>query len=236
MTRTHILVVDDEADILELVQYHLVQWGYDVTCACSGEEALTQVAAGCPDLVVLDLMLPGIDGLGVCQAIKRNKQTTHIPVIMLTVRDEEVDVVTALELGADDYLTKPFSPRVLMARIKAVLRRHQEPPEHEDTALNYGPMVISPVRHTVLLHGRPVPLTATEFRILCLLAGRPGWVFSRQQILETTSGYEVSATERSVDVHIASLRRKLGYYGDTIKTIRGVRYRFSEALEHEQPV
>jgi two-component system alkaline phosphatase synthesis response regulator PhoP len=236
MTRTHILVVDDEADILELVQYHLVQRGYDVTCACSGEEALTQVTASCPDLVVLDLMLPGIDGLGVCQAIKRNKQTTHIPVIMLTVRDEEVDVVTALELGADDYLTKPFSPRVLLARIKSVLRRHQEPREHEDTALNYGRMVISPVRHTVLLHGRPVPLTATEFRILCLLAGRPGWVFSRQQILETTSGYEVSATERSVDVHIASLRRKLGYYGDTIETIRGVGYRFSEALEHEQPV
>jgi two-component system phosphate regulon response regulator PhoB len=155
---------------------------------------------------------------------------------MLTVRDEEADVVTALELGADDYLTKPFSPRVLLARIKAVLRRHQELPHHEDTALNYGPMVISPVRHTVLLHGRPVPLTATEFRILCLLARRPGWVFSRQQILETTPGYEVSATERSVDVHIASLRRKLGPYGETIETIRGVGYRFSDALEPVQPV
>jgi two-component system phosphate regulon response regulator PhoB len=124
----------------------------------------------------------------------------------------------------------------LLARIKAVLRRLQETPEHEDTALHYGRMVISPVRHTVWVHGRPVPLTATEFRILCLLARRPGWVFSRQQILETTPGYEVSATERSVDVHIASLRRKLGHYGETIETIRGVGYRFSEASWQERSV
>ncbi len=147
---------------------------------------------------------------------------------MLTARGEEVDVVTGLELGADDYLTKPFSPRVLLARIKAVLRRQQGQPSEDATILHRGDFVIHPGRHAVLLDGSAISLTSTEFRILHLLARRPGWVFSRQQILEAVSGHDANATDRAVDVHIVSLRRKLGAHGDTIETIRGVGYRFKE--------
>jgi len=223
-----ILVVDDEPDILELVQYNLTREHYDVVCVESGEEALTQVSATPPDLIILDLMLPGVDGLEVCRTLKRHPHTALIPVVMLTARGEEADIVVGLELGADDYLTKPFSPRVLLARIRAVLRRQHSEPVAADAVLTHGALVLHPGRHEVLVQGQPVVLTLMEFRMLHALAQRPGWVFTRNQLIAAAQGDDVSVTERSVDVHIVSLRRKLGASGDAIETIRGVGYRLQE--------
>jgi two-component system alkaline phosphatase synthesis response regulator PhoP len=228
MARERILVVDDEPDILELVQYNLQQDNYDVVGVMSGEEALARVQTAPPDLVVLDLMLPGMDGLEVCKQLKQEPRTAAIPLIMLTARGEEADVVAGLELGADDYLTKPFSPRVLLARIKAVLRRRHSVPAPADAVITHHEIVIHPGRHEVLVQSTPVQLTPTEFRILHLLARRPGWVFTRNQIIEAAQGDEASVTVRTVDVHIVALRRKLGTCGDVIETIRGVGYRFQE--------
>jgi two-component system phosphate regulon response regulator PhoB len=228
MTRAHILVVDDEPDILELVQYNLSKANYEVTCVDSGEAALSLVQGLLPDLVLLDLMLPGMDGLEFCQRLKRNPRTATIPLLMLTARGEEADVVAGLELGADDYVAKPFSPRVLLARIKALLRRRQSEPAPTSTVIIQRDLVIHPGRHEVLAQGQPVQLTPTEFRILHLLARRPGWVFTRNQILEAAQGDESSVTARAVDVHIVALRRKLGGCGEAIETIRGVGYRLQE--------
>ena len=228
MARTRILVVDDEPDILELVQYNLSKAQYDVVGVESGEEALAQMRTTPPDLIVLDLMLPGVDGLEVCRALKRDTRTVAIPIVILTARGEEADIVVGLELGADDYLTKPFSPRVLLARIRAVLRRHHTEPVAADAVITHHELVLHPGRHEVLVEGQPVPLTLTEFRVLHLLAQRPGWVFTRNQIIAAAQGIDVSVTERAVDVHIVSLRRKLGPVGETIETIRGVGYRLQE--------
>ena len=228
MARTRLLVVDDEPDILELVQYNLRKAQYDVVCVASGEEALVQVRSAPPDLIVLDLMLPGVDGLEVCKALKRDTCTAAIPIVILTARGEDADVVAGLELGADDYLTKPFSSRVLLARIRAVLRRHHAEPVAEDAVITHHGLVLHPGRHEVLVEGQPVPLTLTEFRVLHLLARHPGWVFTRNQIIAAAQGADVSVTERSVDVHIVSLRRKLGILGEEIETIRGVGYRLQE--------
>ena len=223
-----ILVVDDEPDILELVQYNLAREHYDVVCVESGEEALAQVYATPPDLIVLDLMLPGVSGLEVCRTLKRHPRTAAIPVVILTARGEEADIVAGLELGADDYLTKPFSPRVLLARIRAVLRRQHTEPVAADAVITHGALVLHPGRHEILVQGQPVLLTPMEFRMLHMLARRPGWVFTRNQLLTASQGEDVSVTERSVDVHIVSLRRKLGACGDAIETIRGVGYRLQE--------
>ena len=228
MARTRLLVVDDEPDILELVQYNLRKAQYDVVCVASGEEALAQVRSAPPDLIVLDLMLPGVDGLEVCKALKRDTRTAAIPIVILTARGEDADIVAGLELGADDYLTKPFSSRVLLARIRAVLRRHHAEPVAEDAVITHHGLVLHPGRHEVLVEGQPVPLTLTEFRVLHLLARHPGWVFTRNQIITAAQGVDVSVTERSVDVHIVSLRRKLGILGEEIETIRGVGYRLQE--------
>jgi two-component system alkaline phosphatase synthesis response regulator PhoP len=228
MARTRILVVDDEPDILELVQYNLSKAQYEVVGVESGEEALVQVRTTPPDLIVLDLMLPGVDGLEVCRALKRDTRTAAIPIVILTARGEEADIVAGLELGADDYLTKPFSPRILLARIRAVLRRHHTEPVAEDAVITHHELVLHPGRHEVLVEGQPVPLTLTEFRVLHLLARHPGWVFTRNQIIAATQGADVSVTERAVDVHIVSLRRKLGAIGEAIETIRGVGYRLQE--------
>jgi two-component system phosphate regulon response regulator PhoB len=228
MARARVLVIDDEADLLELVQYNLEQHGYEVTCALSGEEALTQLRSCPPDVVILDLMLPGVDGLEICKALKHDPRTATIPILMLSARSEEADIVAGLELGADDYLTKPFSPRVLLARLKAVLRRHTSAPTADDATIVRGDIVIHPGRHEVLVRGESVPLTPTEFRVLHLLARRPGWVFTRNQIIDAAQGEETSVTERSVDVHIVSLRRKLGLSEVVIETIRGIGYRFRD--------
>lgn len=228
MPRESILVVDDEADILHLVEYNLAKDGYRVTCADSGEAALKTAKAQMPDLIILDLMLPGLDGLEVCKRLRADSKTQHIPIIMLTAKGEEADVVTGLELGADDYITKPFSPRVLAARVKTVLRRETARAEDGQGVLKIHDLFIHPGRHEVLARGQRVDLTHTEFRILHLLARRPGWVFTRYQIINGVQGENVAVTDRSVDVHIVSLRRKLGDCGDCIETIRGVGYRFRE--------
>ncbi|RLB08056.1 MAG: DNA-binding response regulator [Deltaproteobacteria bacterium] len=228
MSGERILVVDDEEDILELVRYNLAREGYQVISVTSGEEALKEARAGLPDLIILDLMLPGVDGLDVCRQLKNDTQTTHIPIVMLTAKGEETDIVIGLELGADDYVTKPFSPKVLLARVKAVLRRRKSEPVGERDVIKIGDLMIHPGRHEVLVKGKPIKLTFTEFRILHFMAQRPGWVFTRYQIVDVARGEDAAVTDRSVDFHIASLRRKLGPCSDYIETVWGVGYRFKE--------
>jgi two-component system alkaline phosphatase synthesis response regulator PhoP len=228
MANENILVVEDEEDILELVRYNLNKEGYRVTGVLSGEEGLKAARAHPPDLIVLDLMLPGMDGLTVCRELKQDARTRDLPVIILTAKGEEADIVAGLELGADDYVTKPFSPRVLLARLRAILRRRRAGPAGESDVLEIHQMVIHPGRHEVLVQGRPVDLTATEFRLLAFLARRPGWVFTRSQIVQGVQGEDYAVTERAVDVQIVGLRKKLGAAGQYIETVRGVGYRLKE--------
>ncbi len=229
MATERILVVDDEEDLLELVRYNLSKEGYRVRCAASGETAIQEAKSLLPDLILLDLMLPAVDGLAVCKLLKSNPETQHIPIMMVTAKTAEADVVSGLELGADDYITKPFSPRVLLARIRAVLRRKQKPLDEADpSAIRIHELVIHPGRHEVLLRGKPVELTFTEFRLLQFLARKPGWAFSRTQIVDAVKGEDYPVTERSVDVQVAGLRKKLGDLGGYIETVRGVGYRFKE--------
>ena len=228
MSGEKILVVDDEENIRELVRYNLAREGYQVTTVGSGEEALKQAGSKPPDLIVLDLMLPGMDGFAVCRQLKNDVRTAHIPIVMLTVKGEESDIVVGLELGADDYITKPFSPKVLLARIKAVLRRREKEPVGESDVMTIGDLTIHPGRHEILVQGKPVKLTATEFRILHLMARKPGWVFTRYQIVDAARGDNIAVTARSVDFHITSLRRKLGPCSEYIETVWGVGYRFKE--------
>jgi DNA-binding response OmpR family regulator len=227
MAREKILVVDDEEDILELVRYNLSKERYRVSSALSGEIALQKAREERPDLILLDLMLPGLDGLTVCRELKRDPLTSSTPIVMLTAKGEEADIVVGLELGADDYIVKPFSPRVLQARIKAVLRR-REHDDAEDASINVHDLSIYPARHEVLLEGVPITLTTTEFRILHFLARRPGWVFSRDKIINAVKGEDYAVTDRSVDVQIVGLRKKLGQAGECIQTVRGVGYKFKE--------
>jgi two-component system, OmpR family, alkaline phosphatase synthesis response regulator PhoP len=228
MPHEKILVVEDEEEIRELVGYNLGKQGYQPLLAETGEEGLRLVRSEKPDLIVLDLMLPGVDGLEVCRTLKRDPATEAIPLVMLTAKGEESDIVTGLEMGADDYLTKPFSPRVLIARIRAVLRRKSEEPLDEEEELRIHDLAIHPGRHEVLVDGAAVPLTATEFRVLHVLAQRPGWVFTRYQIANAVHGGDYIVTDRSIDVQIVGLRKKLGAAAAYVETIRGVGYRFKE--------
>ena len=228
MAKETILVVDDEEDILELVRHHLKREGYAVQCADSGEKALTAARSGPVELIVLDLMLPGIDGLEVTRQLKNAPQTKHIPILMLTAKGEESDVVTGLELGADDYVTKPFSPRILIARTRAIMRRGSRETIDETAVIRVHDIEIHPGRRTVTLQGEPVTLTYTEFQVLSILARRPGWVFTRSQIVDMVRGDDYPVTDRSVDVQIVGLRKKLGRFGDTIETVRGVGYRLKD--------
>jgi two-component system phosphate regulon response regulator PhoB len=228
MAKEKILVVDDEEDILELLKYNLLREGYNVSCAASGEEALRLAQSEIPDLLVLDLMLPGIDGLEVTKILKNDSRTRDIPIVMLTAKGEEADIVAGLELGADDYITKPFSPRVLVARVRAVLRRKVKEYKEETPVLRIHDIVINPGRHEVLVNDKPVQLTLTEFGILNYLARRPGWVFTRSQIMDGVKGEDYFVTDRSVDVQIVGLRKKLCNAGNYIETVRGVGYRFRE--------
>ncbi|HPO14605.1 MAG TPA: response regulator [Candidatus Hydrogenedentes bacterium] len=228
MAKISVLVVEDEEDILELVAYNLTKEGYQVTKTMSGEEALRVVHANPPGLIILDLMLPEIDGLEVCRRLKRDSRTHHIPIVMLTAKGEESDIVAGLELGAEDYITKPFSPRVLLARIRAVLRRQETGEANAEKSITLGKLTIHPGRREVLLNGILLDLTYTEFGVLHLLARRPGWVFTRYQIVDAIRGEHYAVTERAVDVQIAGLRKKLGPAGDCIKTVRGVGYKYQE--------
>jgi len=228
MNKEYILAVDDEEDILELVRFTLAREGYKVVCAASGEKALEITRKEFPDLIVLDLMLPGVDGLEVTRVLKNDPRTRAVPIVMLTARGEESDIVTGLELGADDYIAKPFSPKVLSARVKAVLRRKSREPLKDPAVLRIHNLIIHPGRHEVLVSGEPVELTYTEFSILNFLARRPGWVFTRSQIVDAVRGESYPVTDRSVDVQIVGLRKNLGPAGKYIETVRGVGYRFKE--------
>lgn len=234
MARNSILVVEDDEDILELVRFNLDKEGYDVRGVTSGEKALDAVRAKAPDLMVLDLMLPGMDGLEVCRRLKSEPSTKDIPIVILSAKGEEADIVSGLELGADDYVTKPFSPRVLIARIRAVLRRRAAEVPSETDTIRVHDLTIHPGRHEVLVGDAPVRLTFTEFRILHILARRPGWVYTRYQIVDSVHGEHYPVTERSVDVQIVGLRKKLGSAGSYIETVRGVGYRFRDEPDDEE--
>lgn len=228
MSKANILVVDDEEDILELVRFNLDREGYHVQCASSGEEAWRMIGAGHVDLLVLDLMLPGMDGLELARRLKNASSTQHLPIVMLSAKGEEVDIVTGLELGADDYVTKPFSPRVLISRVKAVLRRQAQHENDDDEVIKVHDLVIHTGRRSVTAGDQPVDLTYTEFQVLAFLSRRPGWVFTRTQIVDAVRGEDYPVTDRSVDVQIVGLRKKLGPSGKYIETVRGVGYRFKE--------
>jgi two-component system alkaline phosphatase synthesis response regulator PhoP len=227
MAKTVVLVVDDEEDIRELVALNLGREGFKVVGADSGEQALKQARFEPPDLIVLDLMLPGMDGLEVCRKIKADPKTRQIPIVMLTAKSEDADIVAGLELGADDYITKPFSGRVLVARVRRILRRRVDEAEHEGiTAIHE--LTIDPGRHEVLVRGKPIELTATEFNILRTLAARPGRVLTRDQIVNAIHSDNYLVTDRAVDVQIVSLRKKLGACAKYLETVRGVGYRFMD--------
>ncbi len=228
MAKEKILVVDDEEDIVELVRYNLSREGYRTLSAETGEKALRLARTEKPDLVVLDLMLPGMDGLEVTRAMKGDAELRRIPIVMLTAKGEEPDIVAGLELGADDYIVKPFSTRVLVARVRAALRRRRTEPVDENRKIEIEGIVIDPGKRAVTVEDNPVDLTFTEFQILQQLARRPGWVFTRSQIVEAVRGDDYPVTDRAVDVQIVGLRKKLGACGNLIETVRGVGYRFRE--------
>ena len=226
MTQPHILVVEDEEDLLAVICYNLTKQGYHAEGVLSGEEGLKKIQENSPDLILLDLMLSGISGLEVCQQLKKDPATEAIPILMITVKSEDADIVKGFEFGADDYITKPFSPKVLVARVKAFLRRQKKTSPEEAAILVRQDLLIHSGRHEVFFQKTPIKLTLTEFRLLHFLAKRPGWVFTRNQIVDAVRGEDYYVTSRSVDVQIVGLRKKLGKAGQYIETVRGIGYRF----------
>jgi two-component system phosphate regulon response regulator PhoB len=228
MSGEHILIVEDEEDIISLVEYNLLKCNFQVSSVTNGEEAIAFVRKTPPALILLDLMLPGLSGYDVCKSLRQDERTRLIPIIMLTAKSEETDMVQGLEMGADDYIPKPFSPKILMARVSAVLRRTVPASHPEHATFKINEMEIHPGKHQVFIKGDPVNLTYTEFQILHFLSQRPGWVFTRSQIIDAVRGEDYPVTDRSVDVQIVSLRKKMGDYGDLIETVRSVGYRFKD--------
>lgn len=228
MSKEKILVVDDEQDLVKLIRYHLEKDGYKVISACSGDDALFLTRKERPELIILDLMLPGIDGLEVCRKLKADPALAPTAIIMLTAKGEETDITMGLKLGADDYMTKPFSPKELIARAQAVLRRTQGVLIAKDFIEIDGLLTIDLYKHEVTIQDKAIPLTLTEFRLLHQLASRPGRVFTRDQLLDAISGPETFVVDRTIDVHIASLRKKLKAFASHIITIRGIGYKFKE--------
>ncbi len=230
MAKTKILVIEDESDILEVIQYNLEREGHKVIACRNGEQGLSRIRTDNPDLVILDLMLPGMDGVEVCRQVKSDPVTRAIPIIMVTAKTEESDVVLGLGMGADDYLGKPFSPKELIARVKVVLRRG---PLKEQSGggerVVRGKLSIDLGRHEVIVDGKSVVLTPTEMRLLHFLASHPGRVFPRAHLLSRVIGEDAIVTDRNIDVHVRSLRQKLGSEADLIETVRGVGYRFADA-------
>ncbi len=225
----HVLIIEDEEDILALVHYNFMRNGFRADLTTSGEDGLAMAQQLKPDLILLDLMLPGLDGLEICRRLKEDKATKSIPIIMLTAKGEEEDIVKGLEMGADDYITKPFSPQVLLARAKTVLRRTVTTESKDKEApIEIGSLYIHPGRNELRIDDKQVGLTFTEFHVLALMARRPGWVFTRNQIVDAVRGEDYAVTERSVDVQIVGLRKKLKEYGKYIETVRGVGYRFRD--------
>ncbi len=225
------LVVEDEPEIADLVKFHLQREGVDVTTTRSGRRALELARQSIPDLMVLDLMLPDLDGLEVCRRLKEHDETKEIPVVMLTARGSEADIVAGIEMGADDYVTKPFSPRVLMARLQNAMRkRNVQGVEQQDNVLIRcaGKLIIDRERHVVMCDGKTLSLTITEFEMLFMLAKRPGFVRTRDQIISSVHGPLTVLSQRTIDVHITAIRRKMEEFGESIETVRGVGYRFTE--------
>lgn len=225
--RAKILIVDDEPEAVELIEFNLKQTGFEILTAADGAEALKKARSALPNLIVLDLMLPEIDGLEVCKMLRRDPATGGIPIIMVTAKAAEIDRILGLELGADDYITKPFSPRELVLRIKNVLQRGRSPSKEPDV-YKFGELVIDTPRHLVSWRGRKIELTATEFKLLSLLAERRGRVQSRDQLLRDVWEYNSLIDTRTVDTHMRRLREKLGAAAKYLDTVRGVGYRFVE--------
>jgi len=229
MSKELVLVIEDEEDILALVHYNLVKAGYRVDLATSGEEGLKKALNTRPDLIILDLMLPSIDGLEVCRRLRASKEMSTVAIVMMTAKGEDEDVIKGLEYGADDYIPKPFSPHVLIARVNAVLRRRaSETQDRGEAPIIVHDLVIDPRRNNVTAAGEKIDLTVSEFKLLSKLATKPGWVFTRTQIVDAIHGEGYAVTDRAVDVQVVGLRKKLGTYGSYIETVRGVGYRFKE--------
>ena len=233
MKKKTILIVEDDEDIQQLVGYNLIKAGFLVEYGDSSEQALEKIKNQLPDLILLDLMLPGMNGTELCRIIRSHSKLSDIPIIMLTAKGEESDIISGLEHGADDYITKPFSPKILISRIKAVLRRKAKdsaPKAPESSAIiKINDLIIDPGRYEVKIAGNPVNLTPTQFGILQLLTKKAGWVFSRQQIIDVVRGYDYLVTPRTIDVQMFSLRKKLGDTGKKIETVRGIGYRFNDS-------
>ena len=226
MGKSKILIIEDDRDIVEMLEYNLQEEGYKTISALNGEKGIALAEKERPDLVILDIMLPVMDGFEVCRTLKNNNRVAHIPIIILSAKSQETDKIVGLELGADDYVTKPFSPRELIARTRAILRRGRE--EQIDNIIQRGTITIDRIRHKVTVGKKEISLTLTEFKLLEFMARRPGAVFSRARILEAVAGQDNIACDRTVDAHIKSLRHKLGSAKDYIETIRGAGYRFKE--------
>ena len=237
-SKAQLLIVEDEPEIEELIEFHAERAGMRARTIHSGRLALEVLRREKPDLVILDLMLPDLDGLEVCRRMKQNEDTRSIPIVMVTAKGEEADVVAGIELGAEDYVTKPFSPRVLMARLRNVLRRHgqveETPTRAERLVLLGGRLVIDIDRHEVVVESKKTDLTLTEFGILHYLASRPGFVRTRDQIIAAVHGKSTVLSSRTVDVHVTALRRKLDALSECVETVRGVGYRFSEGSDESQ--
>ncbi len=229
MSKETILIVDDEEDIIELIKYNLKNEGYLVLTATTGEQAMKIARKSSPDLIVLDLMLPGIDGLEVTDYLKKNELTTDIPIVMVTAKGDESDIITGLELGANDYISKPFSPKVMVARIRAILkRRRKKSMEIPNRIKKEGDIIIDRAKHMVFIKEKTVDLTRSEFELLAFLTEKKGWVFTRDQIVNAVHGENYAVTERSIDVLVVGLRKKLKDQASVIETVRGVGYRFKE--------
>lgn len=227
MPREEILIIEDEKDLVELLRYNLEKEGFKVASALNGEEGLHLALGKRPSLVILDLMLPKLDGLEVCRRLKRDSKTADIPIIILSVKDSEADIVAGLELGVDDYVTKPFSPRVLLSRVKTVLRRSDEAIQPKKRIKVDG-LIIDTTRHEVSVEGKKVDLTVTEFKLLHYLTSSRGRVLTRDQLISGVLGNQAVVVDRTIDVHIASLRKKLGKYASYIVTVRGIGYKFKD--------
>jgi len=228
MVKKKILIVEDDEDIMELISFNLEQEKYSILQAESGEKALQEISKELPSLVLLDLMLPEINGLDVCRRLKANSRTQSIPVLMVTAKGDESDIVTGLELGAVDYVTKPFRPKELVARVRAALRAVPSARENSLEIVRAHEIEINPMKREVLIKDKPVELTFSEFQILYTLAKQAGWVFTRYQIVNAVRGEDYPVTDRSIDVQVVGLRKKLGRAGKYIETVRGVGYRFKE--------